>query len=384
MYKKTNKMLKQKTILFSLFLFLGNLQLTAGNKNKLHITTQLQGVGDTLVVMNGESQTLFTGHHGVFNITLPLTQATYINVVTPATFRGEEQKYFRIPAVPGENVEVRGSLPDEWTVDGSRFYKDYQALVMEVMQAERPLMELTVNLNQQMLAGGNRDSLQQVFNEVQPELLKKQNDDLLAIVRRHSDSPVVAVMTAEFGEDIPMMQQAISLMSRSVRESRVRQLVYGPLEEAKMKRDSEEASARKQAAGVEVPDFTLTDINGRPLQLSSLRGRYVLLDFWGSWCGWCKEGFPQMRKQYEKYKDKFEILGIDCRDTEAAWRQTVGEFSLPWLHVYCPDNSDVFDKYGIIAFPTKILVGPDGKIVKTFVGEDPLYYSLIDELFGEQ
>lgn len=357
--------------------------LMAANKKALHIKAQLQGVGDTLVVIHGEEQTLFTGHDGTFDFLLPLPHAMYIEAATPASFRGEEQQFFRLPAVPGETVEIKGTLPADWTVSGSRFYADYQALITEVMVAEQPLSDLTASLNQQILDGGDRDSLQQVYNQMQPAMLKTQNDALLAIVRRHADNPVVAVMTAEMNGDIPMMQQAIALMARPVREGKVRQLVYGPLEQAKMQRDSEEASARKQAAGVEVPDFTLTDIHGQPLQLSSLRGRYVLLDFWGSWCGWCKEGFPQMRRQYEQYKDKFEILGIDCRDSQEAWRQTVKEFDLPWLHVYCPDDSSVFEAYGIIAFPTKILIGPDGKIVKTFVGEDPLYYSLIDELFGE-
>jgi thiol-disulfide isomerase/thioredoxin len=127
----------------------------------------------------------------------------------------------------------------------------------------------------------------------------------------------------------------------------------------------------------------LNDINGQPLSLSSLRWKYVLLDFWGSWCTWCKEGFPQMREQYLKYKDQFVILGIDCRDTQEAWRQTVRDFQLPWLHVYCPNDTDLFEKYGILGFPTKILVGPDGRIIKSFTGENPHYYSLIDELFGE-
>ena len=57
------------------------------------------------------------------------------------------------------------------------------------------------------------------------------------------------------------------------------------------------------------PDFELPDLQGNPLKLSSLRGKYVVLDFWGSWCIWCIRGIPGMKEAYSKYKDKMEILG---------------------------------------------------------------------------
>ncbi len=129
------------------------------------------------------------------------------------------------------------------------------------------------------------------------------------------------------------------------------------------------------------PDFTLNDINGKPLTLSSLRGQYVILDFWGSWCPWCIKGFPKMKEYYAKYKGKFEIVGIDCRDTEYKWKKAVKEYELPWLHVYNPKTSTVLEDYAIQGFPTKIIVGPDGTIVQTIIGEDPQFYTLLDDLF---
>ena len=142
-----------------------------------------------------------------------------------------------------------------------------------------------------------------------------------------------------------------------------------------------ETSNAVEADGVMAPDFTLNDLNGKPLTLSSLRGKYVILDFWGSWCGWCIKGFPQMKEYYQKYAGKFEILGIDCNDPEAKWKAAVEKYELPWLHVYCPRDSNVLDLYEIQGFPTKIIVGPDGKIVKTIIGEDPAFYTFLDKLF---
>ena len=92
---------------------------------------------------------------------------------------------------------------------------------------------------------------------------------------------------------------------------------------AKKRAEAEEKAKKVQAAGVEAPDFTLKDIKGNDFKLSSLRGKIVVLDFWGSWCGWCIKGMPKMKEYYEKYKGKFEILGVDCNDTEAKWKAAV-------------------------------------------------------------
>ena len=131
------------------------------------------------------------------------------------------------------------------------------------------------------------------------------------------------------------------------------------------------------------PDFELPNLQGSTTKLSSLRGKYVVLDFWGSWCIWCIRGIPSMKEAYSKYKDKMEILGVDCRDTEEKWKAAVEEHQLPWMQVRCPDAQlqSLAAQYNIEGFPTKVIIDPQGKLVKTVVGEDPEFYKFLDELF---
>lgn len=131
------------------------------------------------------------------------------------------------------------------------------------------------------------------------------------------------------------------------------------------------------------PDFELPNLQGATTKLSSLRGKYVVIDFWGSWCIWCIRGIPQMKTYYAKYKDKMEILGVDCRDTEDKWKAAVEEHQLPWLQVRCPNEQlqALAAQYNIEGFPTKVVVDPKGKIAKVVVGEDPEFYSYLDQLF---
>ena len=108
-----------------------------------------------------------------------------------------------------------------------------------------------------------------------------------------------------------------------------------------------------------------------------------MLDFWGSWCGWCIKGIPDMKACYAKHKDKLEILGIDCNDPVDRWKNAVAKHQLPWLNVRADEGSDIFTKYAIQGFPTKIILSPEGKVVKAFVGEDPQMYKFIDELLSK-
>lgn len=148
---------------------------------------------------------------------------------------------------------------------------------------------------------------------------------------------------------------------------------------------AETAEVQQTEAADMAPDFELPDLQGNPLKLSSLRGKYVVLDFWGSWCIWCIRGIPNMKAAYAKHKDKMEILSIDCRDTEEKWKAAVEEHQLPWLQVRCDDDhlEALAQQYNIEGFPTKAVIDPEGKLVKVIVGEDPAFYPFLDELLGK-
>lgn len=130
----------------------------------------------------------------------------------------------------------------------------------------------------------------------------------------------------------------------------------------------------------EAPAFTLMDINGQSLSLSDLKGKWVILDFWGSWCPWCIKGFPALKEAYAQYDGKVEVLGIDCGDTDEVWREAVKKYELPWLQVYNPKGSDLTERYGIQGFPTKFIIDPEGRIANVTIGEDPAFFDVLSTL----
>ena len=140
------------------------------------------------------------------------------------------------------------------------------------------------------------------------------------------------------------------------------------------------ALAQAPVEGDKAPDFTAKKIDGTSFKLSSLKGTYVVLDFWGSWCKWCIVGMPAMKEAYAKYKGKLEIVGIACRDPEEKWQAATAKYELPWISVLNPADNDLIKLYGIRGFPTKIVLSPKGVIEKIFLGEDPEFYTYLDSL----
>jgi peroxiredoxin len=124
--------------------------------------------------------------------------------------------------------------------------------------------------------------------------------------------------------------------------------------------------AKKTSVGVVAPDFTQNDQNDKPVKLSDFRGKYVLVDFWASWCGPCRAENPNVVKTYNEFKDKnFTILGVSLDSKKENWLKAIEDDQLTWSHVSDLKfwQNAVAVQYGVRAVPTNLLIDPTGKIV---------------------
>lgn len=364
------------------------LSSSAANDGNVTFSGQLKGLKDTLIVFSPAGQgvhrdTVLT-KDGKFNFTVTTSTPVTIYAYTPGTIRREESIGFKAIAVPGEKAEINGDLASAFYFSGSKFYQEYNEADRANEAASKPINDFAKSLEDRLVKGESRDSVMKDYNAKGPVLQKQAQKAMLDFIAKHPDSEGAAAFIPELG-DLDAMKKAAASLSDNVRNGRMHDYYQKAIDEVQQQADAEAEAAKKQAAGVVAPDFTLNDLNGKPLALSSLKGKYVVLDFWGTWCIWCVRGIPKMKEYYNKYKGKFEILSIDCNDTQEKWKAGVKKYELPWLHVYQPAKGDVqtTELYAINGFPTKILIGPDGKIIKTYVGEDPSFYEFLDKTFGK-
>ena len=114
------------------------------------------------------------------------------------------------------------------------------------------------------------------------------------------------------------------------------------------------------------PDLTMNDVNGKPVSISDFKGKYVLVDFWASWCGPCRQENPNVVAAYNRFKDKnFTILGVSLDEDKANWQKAIAKDNLAWNHMSDLKQweSIAVKAYGIEGIPFNVLVDPAGKII---------------------
>ena len=355
-------------------------------EGKLTVKGTFEEFGDSVFIFLSQDK----GQGEAHAITGEMIEVTFdlmdVNLVTIGHWftgrNNSEEGDITLPAIPGETLVVSKDENGDLRLSGSQFYVDYNEARKAVDPVNKEGDEFVKELREKLAAGVPEEQLMDYYQEKAPVLLQKLCDAVMGYIKAHPDQDASAALIDELPEMLEYIEPAVALLTERARNSVAANMYKKKLEAAQIK--AEEESQQYYLEGRMAPDFTLMDINGKPLALSSLRGKWVIIDFWGSWCSWCIKGMPKMKEYYAKYQDKLEILGVDCNDTVEKWKNAVAKYEIPWLHVYWDkddENCDnVLELYGVQGFPTKVIVNPDGLVAKIIVGEDPAFYTILDDV----
>lgn len=353
----------------------------AAQAQNFTIKGNLKGQGNEKIILKGVDGPITVDAKGdIFELTgtagdEPLVTSLNTGVDRNLYLGGGKSGMYQ-PSLPldivlskGAKLNITGSALDlnRASVTGDAFNDSFTAF----RKAEEPLMKETSDLQKQMVESrmmGVKDAM----NEIGPKMLanrKAITESRKKFIKEHPEafaSLYYLLMTSRDykADELELAYNGLASTYKNTRYGR------GLVEKI--------AAAKSISSGGPAPDFTKLDINGKAVSLSQFRGKYVLLDFWGSWCGPCRAANPHLKELYSQYSAKgFEILGISSEkvsgqeQAEKMWKEAVEKDGLTWTNVINNEVSmkqDVVQLYSIEGYPTQILLDKEGKIVARWLG----------------
>lgn len=274
------------------------------------------------------------------------------------------------------NARMDSIFVTDFTARGSQINRDWS----EIHTSYNPLLIQSALLQCE-------DIPEKQYTERKNKIDKETINLCQNYIRQHPDKLISAYLLSGTGSLDDMIEYA-DMIRDDVRNSPF-SVIFQNIEtqkEKRLKKQQKEATNRMGAIGTDAatPDFTLFDTEGNTFTLSSLRGKWVVLDFWATWCGPCIASMPHLKEYYQKYAGKFEVVGV-VNDSEGAdWEKMVKDMELPWINVINPKGvskeKDLTNVYGIEGFPTYIILNKEGKIHKEYLGAQPDFYKELDTI----
>ncbi|HTM91620.1 MAG TPA: TlpA disulfide reductase family protein [Flavisolibacter sp.] len=294
--------------------------------------------------------------NGQFTLKGSVTEPTLYYIV----LSNEQPQYLYLENKP---ITITGSQKDikNIKIEGSQSHTDF-------VQFNKIFNPLIAELN------GFAALLQREQDEKKREDLFKKYDSVVKkvdaevgnFVASKKSSFVSAFLlsiSAQVTPDPMVMEQRFNMLSEEVRNSEIGKGLANSI-----------AYFKVGAVGTDALEFTQNDVQGNPVKLSAFKGKYVLLDFWASWCKPCRLENPNVVKVYNKFKNKnFTVLGVSLDQSKDAWVKAIDADKLAWNHVSDLQqwNNAVAQMYHVQSIPGNFLIDPSGKIVaKDLRGED--------------
>jgi peroxiredoxin len=265
--------------------------------------------------------------------------------------------------VENTKYSIAGSKADmrNIKVTGSAAHRDFVVFEKTFTPLMAKLNGIVTQLNESA-DEGLKQTLMPAYDSLR-QRIDAEVGNFVAAKQKSFVSALLLQVTAPVLEDPNLLEERFLSLDSTVRQTQAGELVAQYIAENKV-----------GTIGSDAIDFTQSDTTGLPVALSSFKGKYVLIDFWASWCRPCRMENPNVVRAFRKFSDKnFTIIGVSLDKEKDAWLQAIKADGLAWTHVSDLQfwGNAVAQTYRVQSIPQNFLVAPSGKIIgKNLRGED--------------
>lgn len=323
---------------------------------------------------------------GNFEVYVPVNKMDFFQLI----FSNNQQ--IGLALSPGEDVELSLStgenFPEKLNVEGSPNTAKMIAFFETCAQFEASRNEVVAQVQQLGNPPTDTKKQQDLIAEINKQG-KAYYDYVVSFTKENASSPVAfsSLTKLNIQRDFELFKLVVSDLKPIMADNGYYQSLAQQVEQIEGQLVAQEAKKRLQeklAPGKEAPEIVLNNPEGKPVALSSLRGKYVLIDFWASWCRPCRAENPNVVAMYKKYKRKgFEIYSVSLDRTKDAWVNAIKQDGLTWTHVSDLKfwQSEGAKTYGVSGIPFTVLIDKEGKIIATNIRGESLRNKM-KEIFG--
>ncbi|SMD02878.1 TlpA disulfide reductase family protein [Pedobacter nyackensis] len=245
------------------------------------------------------------------------------------------------------------------------FHRNYQNMILlynQLYKAEQVAKDSIWTVHAKILT----DSLSTDFSS---------RIKLLAKMYQNSPAVLYALRYLRWERDGDLMMNALDNLAKK----------YPKLPQIKKQKAdllADIAQTKKIANGMPAPEFAYSDLNGKKWGPKDFKGKYLIIDFWASWCGPCRQEIPHLKEVYKKYKDKgLDILAVSIDAKVNDWKKALNEEKMPWTQAHAPESKPVMSSYLFSGIPYLVLVDKEGRIIEKNLRGESLDEKL-KEIFG--